>query len=344
MPRVADNRLRKAWSATQPDHVIAVGWSPDGRLLAAAAINGPVTLFNAADGTVVHALAGHGFGTTALDWHPSGTLLATAGQDGKAKLWDVATGAERAALAGGAGWVDRLAWSPDGKILATAAGKKVRLWDVTGQQLREYAKHGATVADLAWRPGANVLAVGAYGGVTLYDPAQEESIRVFEWKGAPLRLAWSPDGKVLSHGNQDATVHFWYADPGEVLQMSGFPTKVRELSWDYSSRYLATGGGAAVCVWDCGGKGPDGTKPQMLLDDKAELPLTAVAWQRRGFLIASTGHDGRVLLWQPANKKAPLVGNDAFAGTEATALAWAPDDKQLAAGSGAGAVTVYRVG
>jgi len=94
MPRVADNRLRKAWAATMPDHVIAVGWSPDGRLLAAAAVSGPVTLFNAADGTLVHALPGHGFGTTALDWHPSGTLLATAGQDGKAKLWDVATGAE----------------------------------------------------------------------------------------------------------------------------------------------------------------------------------------------------------------------------------------------------------
>ena len=64
-------------------------------------------------------------------------------------------------------------------------------------------------------------------------------------------MAWSPDGKVLAHGNQDATVHFWYAQTGTDLQMSGYPTKVRELGWDFTSRYLATGGGRMPCVWDC---------------------------------------------------------------------------------------------
>jgi WD40 repeat protein len=339
MPRLSDNRLRQLWTAAVPDHCVGLAWSADGRHLAAAAVSGPVTVFDAA-GKVAHELPGHGFGTAHLDWQPGGSLLATAGQDGKAKLWAAAA---ETALTGGSGWVERVAWSADGKVLATAAGKKVRLWDPDGNQLREYAGHGGTVSDLAWRPGTNVLAVAAYGGITLYDPTQADPVRVFEWKGAPLRLAWSPDGKILAHGNQDATVHFWYADPGEVLQMSGFPTKVRELSWDHSSRYLATGGGAAVCVWDCGGKGPEGTKPRMLLDDADELPLTAVAWQRRGYLIAAAGQDGRVRVWQPANKKAPLVGQDRFDGTEATAAVWSPDDKLLAAGAGSGAVAVYRL-
>src|SRR5207248_5704536 len=120
-------------------------------------------------------------------------------------------------------------------------------------------------------------------------------------------------------------------------------TKVRELSWDFTSRYLATGGSPMVCVWDCGGpKGPEGSKPQML--EGHEDTLTAVAYQARGYLLASAGADGRVLLWQPANKKAPKIGEHRFDGVEAAALAWSPDDRSLAVGSGNGAVVVLRVG
>jgi WD40 repeat protein len=177
----------------------------------------------------------------------------------------------------------------------------------------------------------------------VYDPPTGQRVRTFAWKGSPLKLAWSPDGKVLAHGNQDATVHFWYAESGKDLQMSGYATKVRELAWDYSSRFLATGGGPIVCIWDCGGpQGPEGTKPQML--EGHEQNVTAVVYQSRGYLLASAGVDGRVLLWQPANKKSPRAGEFWFEGAEASSLAWSPDDKSVAAGSGAGAVAVLRAG
>jgi hypothetical protein len=43
--------------------------------------------------------------------------------------------------------------------------------------------------------------------------------------------------------------------------MSGYPTKIRELSWHANSRSLATAGGPSVVVWDFSGKGPAGSKP-----------------------------------------------------------------------------------
>lgn len=341
----SDNKLRRAWVAAIPDHCVAVAWSADGRLVAAAAVSGPVAVYAALTGQAVHQLAGHGFGTTAIAFHPSRPLLATAGQDGQVRLWDATSGTESAKFAGGAAWVEHLAWNADGSVLATAAGKKVRLWGATGIPLREYVDHGGTLADLAWKPGTNLLSVAAYGGVTLYDPTQTGSVRRYEWKGAPLRLAWSPNGKLLAHGNQDASVHFWFADSGKDLEMPGYPTKVRELSWDAAGRLLATGGGPAVVLWDCGGaNGPAGSKPQLLMDGEDEASLAAVGWQRRGYLLATAGHDGRVLVWQPANKKAPLVGQDQLDSTEATVLAWSPDDKMLAVGGASGAVALYRVG
>ena len=55
MPRPPDNKLRPAWTAAVPDHVIGVSWSPDGKALAAAAVSGPVTVFDAGtDGVELH--------------------------------------------------------------------------------------------------------------------------------------------------------------------------------------------------------------------------------------------------------------------------------------------------
>lgn len=339
----SENKLRLAWTATLPDHVIGLSWSPDGKHLAAAAVSGPVVVLDANSGKPIHQLPGHGFGTAAIAWQPGGGLLATAGQDGKIRLWDTLTGVEAKAVDGGATWVEHIAWNATGTWLASAAGKVARIWDTTGNLVKELPPHAGTVTDLAWRPGTNHLTTLAYGAATVFEPATAAVVRTFAWKGSPLRLAWSPDGKVLAHGNQDATVHFWYHDSAKDLQMSGYATKVRELAWDFTSKRLATGGSPVVCVWDCGGpKGPEGTKPQML--EGHEENLTAVSFQSRGYLLASAAADGRVVLWQPANRKAPNVGEHMFEGAEASVLAWSPDDKLLAAGSGAGTIAVFRGG
>src|SRR5687768_5237692 len=145
MAKKDDNRLRPAWRAAVPDHVIAAAWSPDGRHLAAAAVSGPVAVFDAA-GKPTATLPGHGFGTTAVAWKPSGELIATAGQDGKVRIWDATLWQERAALDGGSAWVEHLAFTADGSLLASAAGKKVRVWDAAGNLVREFADHKSTVA------------------------------------------------------------------------------------------------------------------------------------------------------------------------------------------------------
>lgn len=339
----SDGRLKLAWKHGLTDHIIAVAWSSDGKHVAAAEVSGPISVFDSG-GKLLHTLPGHGFGTTAIAWQPGGNLLASAGQDGKVRLWDTIAGSETAAMAGGAAWVETLAWHPSGGLLAVGAGKKVRVWGIAGDLVRELPPQAGTVMDLAWQPGANLLTVLAYGAARVYDPAtSDQPARAFEWKGSPLKMAWSPDGKVLAHGNQDATVHFWYAASGADLQMYGYPTKVRELSWDFTSRYLATGGGEMPCIWDsqAGSNGPEGSKPQML--EGHEDVLTAVAWQHHGYLLASTGADGRLILWQPGNKKAPRIGQFRFESSAASTFAWSPDDRLIAVGSAGGTVAIFRL-
>ena len=293
----------------------------------------------------VHELKGHGFGTASIAWQPNGKLIASVGQDAKVRFWDSTDGQEANALDAGASWAEKLAWHPSGQWLAVGAGKKTRVFTSSGDLVRELPLQAGTVMDLAWRPGTNHLTVLAYGAATTYDPlANADPVKLLAWKGSPLAMAWSPDGKILANGNQDATVHFWYYDTSHDLQMWGYRTKIRELAWDFSSRFMATGGSPVVCVWDCqaGPKGPEGSKPQML--EGHEENISALAFQWRGFLLASAGLDGRVYLWQPTNKEGPQITASSASRREASVLAWSPDDKSLAAGSSAGTVAVFRAG
>lgn len=340
-------RLRPAWRAEIPDHVVALDWSADGETVAAAAGTGPVARIDARTGAVRAVLRAHDRGATAVACRPGGGVLATAGMDGVARLWHPDSAAPVADLpGGGAAWVERLAWSADGSRLAVAAGRRVRVWDPAARLQADLTDHPSTVADLAWRPGRDTLAALVYGGVRLWDfgTAGPPGARQLAWKGSPLRLAWSPDGAMLAHGNQDATVHFWYAETGEDLQMWGYPTKVRELSWDPGGRFLATGAGHVVCVWDCGGAGPAGSRPRMLDGHAEASTLVGVRHQRRGPLLASAATDGRVCVWRTANTKRPLAGTAGAPGSAAACLAWSPDDRLLAVGYTSGAVAVFRPG
>lgn len=335
--------LTQRWQGTVGDYVQALAWSPEGAVLAAAAVSGPITLFNGKTGDIVLSLAGHGFGTTALAWSPDGQTLASAGQDGKIKLWTRTSEQPKLELAGGAAWVERLAWGKEANLLASAAGKKVRLWTADGQMVREYPNHSSTVADVAWKSRTRVLSVASYGCISFYDPDQAEPINQFNWQGSQLVLAWSPDGKHLATGDQDCTVHFWIIKTGTDLQMSGYMNKVRELSWDATGRFLATGGGITPCVWDCGGKGPAGTKPYQL--ELHQDVVTDLKFQHAGPLLASCGKDGLLAVWpgllgrNPQRQVPPLAKNQYD--SPFTGLAWSPDDALLATGRESGRVAVF---
>lgn len=328
--------FQQSWQADLGDHVVRLAWSPKGQMLAAAMVGGPIALFDAT-GKFLRELAGHKVGTLAISWSTDGHLLASGGQDGTARIWDAQTGDARAELDAGASWVEQVAFSPVDGFLATGAARNLKLWDAQGKLLQSYPPHPSTIADIAWQPGELFFATAAYGQLATFHSSKPEPVRVFEWKGSILVIAWSPDGNYIATGNQDASVHFWYRKSGRDLEMSGYPAKVRELSWNSGSRYLATGGSAIVCIWDCAGKGPAGTRPGQL--DAHENLLTAVAFQNKGELLASGCRSGDLFLWNPSKPKAPLRGSRLEGGV--TQIRWAPDDAQLAVASETGLIRVF---
>ncbi|MGA2693686.1 MAG: WD40 repeat domain-containing protein [Opitutaceae bacterium] len=333
-------QLTKHWYGQLDDYAIDLAWSPNGALLAAASAAGPITLFGAHDGARLHELPGHEGGTNILAWQPESPTFASGGQDGSVRLWDGAAGQHVSTAALGGAWVEHLAWRPCGPapVLAAAAGRRFLYLNPDASVRRAFKDAPKTITALAWHPQGGCAAVAYFGGVCLWDGDDGVVQKEFPYGNGIHALVWSPDGRWLVSGNQDPSVHLWMPEKDVELQMSGYETKVRHLSFDSSSRWLATSGSQDACVWDCSGEGPEGREPVML---PHEAPVCGIAFQRGHGLLATASRDGALMLWSPERRQ-PLRATVKMPAAAAS-VSWSPDDKLLAIGSETGIVYTLRV-
>lgn len=359
--------FNKHWAATLDDYAIDLAWSPDGTLLAAASAAGSITLYDAATGALKHTLAGHTDGTNCLAWMPSPepktqppaptAILATGGQDGCVRLWDATTGQQTAETKLGNAWVEHLAWastpepktqtlkpspeSPDPIILFAAAGKKLVAIKPDGTIAHAFPDAAKTISAVALTknsPATPLLAVACFGHVTVYDTTTFATRHEYPYGNAIYALTWSPDNRWLVAGCHDNAVHLWVPAEDNEFHMSGYETRLKELSFSQDSKWLATGGGRDACVWDCSGAGPEGREPLML---PHEARTCAVAFQNNHGLLATGSGTGDFCLWSPTRKN-PMVAEVKMP-SAATKFTWSPDDQLLAVGTEKGVVYVFRL-
>lgn len=132
----------QVWNRFVANGLIATGYSPDGKLVAAGqggeTDTGKVHLLDAQTGKLVRDVAGHQYGVTNLLFSAEGKHVISVGRDTVARVCQVADGKEVAALGTPRGgqfkdWFNAVALSPDQRTLAVAdiAGL-VQVWDFGG--------------------------------------------------------------------------------------------------------------------------------------------------------------------------------------------------------------------
>jgi WD40 repeat protein len=312
-----------------PDAIIDLSWSPDSSRVVVAGAGGPLWIAGV-DGRLLASLAGHANGAFKARWQPGGDLIASVGQDGHVRFWNPDGGTAPEAFAAGTDWVEQLEWSPSGEWLAVGAGRVLHLWHRTRGWVYRFTNHTSTLSAITWRADGQIVGVACYGGVRLYDVGSGASAGELPWKTSMVSLAWSPDRKWVVAGTQENAIQVWpYPfSEGEELAMSGYAAKVRELTWHFSGRYLATGGGTEAMVWDCGGAGPAGTTPRILEGHTGRI--TALAYQHKGHALASGGLDSSVLFWNAGKSSSAL--RQVRLSSAITILSASPNDQWVLAG------------
>lgn len=330
--------LRLKWQVQCSDYINAISWSPGGNYLAVVDAGGSASVLDSGTGDFLKTWQAHSNGALRVGWSARGNRLASSGQDGCVNLYDGVSLKQLKVLSHGHDWVEHLAWNSRKDVLLTAAGKDMKLWDVEGRLIREFVGHSNTISALMWNPASvDSFATSTYNGVRLWNCSQEEPERVLGWKGSLLDLAYSPDGKTLAVGCQDGAAHVWHLPDGDDLFMNGYQTKLRELTWDKTSSYLATGGGDVVIVWDFSGSGPSGRKPLTLSGHEGFVSV--LAFSPKDLKLVSGGLDGKVFVWNLSSGQAELYSS--HSDSEVVCLTWSPDGKSLAVGSSSGVIALF---
>ncbi|MEH2481862.1 WD40 repeat protein [Nitrobacteraceae bacterium AZCC 2146] len=229
--------------------------------------------------------------------------------DRKGEVTTLATDAKRR-------WIDNVAMHPDGAV-AWSAGKTAFVRPPKGEE--KFFEVPSTVGGLAFAPKGLRLAIAHYNGVTLWFPNMAANAEVLEWAGSHLAVTFSPDNKFLVTAMHEPALHGWRLADGKHMRMTGYPARVRSISWSAGGKALATSGADSVIVWPFGSKdGPMGKEPAMLAPLKAKV--TMVACHPKQDILAAGYSDGTILMVRMTDGAEILVR--ANKGEPVTALAW----------------------
>ena len=221
-------------------------------------------------------------------------------------------------------WIDNVAVHPDGAV-AWSAGKTAFVRGAKGEE--KSLDVASTVGGLAFAPKGLRLAVAHYNGVTLWFPNMAAKPEFLEWAGSHLAVSFSPDNKFVVTAMHEPSMHGWRLADNRHMRMSGYPGRVRSISWSAGGKFLATSGADQVIMWPFASKdGPMGKEPAML----APMPVraTAVACHPAQDIVVAGYADGTILMVRMSDGAEILVRRNV--GVPVAGLAWNPKGTLLA--------------
>ncbi|UBF24245.1 WD40 repeat domain-containing protein [Kovacikia minuta CCNUW1] len=160
---LADSDLAKSVFTETFSQILAVAFSPNGKLLAASDISYEAHVWRVTDGKKLLTCKASDGWAWSVAFSPDSCLLASSA-NGTIHLWDMQTGECIQTICGYTSRVFSLAFSPDGCLLASGnEDHEIRIWEIaTGDLVAVLSGHTDEVRCVTFNPNGTLLASSSY--------------------------------------------------------------------------------------------------------------------------------------------------------------------------------------
>jgi WD40 repeat protein len=324
--------------------VNSLAFSKGGQTLGSGDGGGHVIVWDVARHARQATLIGHTAAVTSIAFSPDGRTVASGGGDGKAILWDL-HGNDHLALATLPQAAGPAVLSPDRRTLAAAGTDGSAIWDIS-RRIRLASLPAKTTPIGFTADGRTIVLIGTGGKLILWNVAEGRETASAALPGATLPgattiAALSPDRKTLAYGtNAAGEVVLWdLRRQAEITALASRNPGVNSLAFSPNGGTLAVGTTNKIILWNISQRSVAATLP----GENPSGGVLSVAFSSDGQTLASTALEGSqtglgcaacyVILWNLSHRTqiATLGG---FAPNEPNSLAFSPDGRILASGTG----------
>ncbi|MCP4103941.1 MAG: TIR domain-containing protein, partial [Desulfobacteraceae bacterium] len=326
----------------------SIAFSPDGKMIASGSDDKTIKLWSIAEKKQITVLTGHTDSVNTVAFSPDGKILASGSDDNTIKLWDIAGKKQITELTGHADDVKNVAFSPDGKMLASGSDDNtIKLWDIAGKkQITELTGHTDDVKNVAFSPGGQMLASrGDDRTIKLWSIIEKKQIAQLA-RHSVNTFAFSPNRKLLASEDNDNTIILWdIAAKKQIAQLTGHTS----IAFSSDGKiFVSTTHDNAIRLWDI-------AENKQIAELKGHTsPILSVAFSPDGKIFASGSSDRSVIIWGITEKKqitellhdglkAPGTDDVKIPWTYDLIVAFSPDGKMLASGSGGRSVKLWDI-
>jgi WD40 repeat protein len=338
------DRTIRVWNGKQldietPAIVTGLAFGPQAQSFIAASDDGMIRVWNFETAKQLKEWKGHDAPITHMAAAMDDKTIATTGADRTIRVWDVSTGKQICKVDRHANDGDALALSPDGKqVAAGGLNNTVRRWNATtGQALPGAASPDGAVTAVASSSASGLMATGySTNQVVLYDigSGAEKGRLHCGPEGAEVLLSFSRDGKTLATASPPSTLIVWDLPAGKEKKRLTLAERdeIRCLACSPDGTKLAAGyTNGGVRIWDA-------VSGKVTKDIDIPKSVRALAYSRNGAYLA-VGVEDMVGIF--STDSGELVRGYPKLNDVVACLAYAPDDRTLAAGMFATGIRLF---
>jgi WD40 repeat protein len=309
--------------------VNGLSWQPNGQMLATAATDGRVRLWNLETYQQQQIFSAQGSSLNSISFAPNGQTIAAATQNGVVQLWtttgesivtltpDPPKDPQQAGVNSSQAKplntkpLNTVAFSPQGDLLAAAGNdRQIHLWRLPKAQAKLSDNH-QLVRTLTGHKDSIYQVTFSHNGKYLASASNDRTIKIWSVVDGQLLhtlsghsdgvygVTFSPDDKTLATASADNQVWLWDWSANRVLFiLKGHRDRINNVTFDPQGQYLASASNdGTIKLWNR----RDGSLINNLLGHSDRV--YQVRFSPDGQKLGSSSADGTVRLWQVYTSK-----------------------------------------